>query len=245
MKKRVLQLLFFMMVGGSFTACNARSDQESLINTEIETSTEDSEEIPMEKSTKESTDTSTQPISTTVLPLPNTTDINNLNDCTIAVSLDEGDVYVDDSGIMQMKVTVYVYDFYDMVDLSLLKEGDMIHIRQQDIQITSLEWNENGFVIINGGLDNGGYELRSNEGGVFFESNYSDAKSYYAIGETVLPVSPDFKYTDSSDLDKEPVIYDSEDFLIENDIDYHFTPHNTSLIIKNGNVVDMNRIYMP
>ena len=46
----------------------------------------------------------------------------------LAVSLEEGDAYVDDAGIMQMDVKIYTYDKYDMVDISGLKEGDVIEI---------------------------------------------------------------------------------------------------------------------
>ena len=74
-----------------------------------------------------------------ILPLPVTIDINNLDNCTVAVSLEQGDAYVDDTGAMQMDVTVYTYDLYDMVDISSLKEGDVIVIREQEVKITSIE----------------------------------------------------------------------------------------------------------
>ena len=46
----------------------------------------------------------------TVSPMPQGIDLNQLEDCTLAVSLEEGDVYEDDSGVLQMKATVYTYD---------------------------------------------------------------------------------------------------------------------------------------
>ena len=64
----------------------------------------------------------------TVFPLPNTIEINNLDNCKIAVSLERGDIYVDDAGIMQMNMTIYTYDLYDMVEVGNLKEGDVIVI---------------------------------------------------------------------------------------------------------------------
>ena len=48
----------------------------------------------------------------TISPLPSSIDINNLDNCTLPVSLEEGDAYVDDTGAMQMDVTVYTYDLY-------------------------------------------------------------------------------------------------------------------------------------
>lgn len=181
-----------------------------------------------------------------VTPLPGTIDLNQLDQRTVAISLEEGDAYVDDTGVMQMQVTVYDYDLYDMVDISLLQVGDTILIRQEQVEITALEWNEAGGVVINGGLDVGGYELRTDEDGVFYEIGYSDVKSWYALGEITVPVSPDFQYTDSSDLDGGPVTYYPGDFLTEGTgIDYYFTPDNTTIVIENGLIIAMNRIYTP
>jgi hypothetical protein len=183
---------------------------------------------------------------TKIMPLASTLDINNLTDCTVAVSLNKGDVYVDDAGIMQMKVTVYDYDLYDMVDISQLKEGDTIVIGKKDVMISSLERNRAGSVIINGGLDQGGHELITDDSGVFYETGYSDVKSYYSLGESTIRVSTDFEYSDKSILDAEEKVYYPGDFLTEDSgIDYNFTPHNTNIIITAGQVIAMNRVYVP
>jgi len=183
---------------------------------------------------------------TKIMPLASTLDINNLTDCTVAVSLNKGDVYVDDTGIMQMKVTVYDYDLYDMVDISQLKEGDTIVIGKKDVMISSLERNSAGTVIINGGLEQGGHELVTDENGVFYEIGYSDVKSYFPLGESTIRVSTDFEYSDNSILDAEERIYYPGDFLTEDSgIDYNFTSHNTNIVIQAGQVIAMNRIYVP
>lgn len=180
------------------------------------------------------------------MPLASTIDMNNLKDCTVAVSLNKSDVYVDDAGIMQMKATVYDYDLYDMVDISQLKEGDTIVIGKKDIVISSLERNSAGTVIINGGLEQGGHELVTDESGVFYETGYSDAKSYYPLGESVIRVSTEFEYCDKSELDGEEKCYYPGDFLSDDaGIDYNFNPHNTSIVIEDGQVISMNRIYVP
>lgn len=190
----------------------------------------------------------TEPAAETALvsPLPVTMDVEQLDNCTAAVSLREGDVYVDDTGVLRMKVTVYTYDLYDMVDIARLKAGDRIVIGQQEVQVTSVERNDFGTVLINGGLDVGGYELYSDDNTVYYECGYSDVKSYYELGEAVLRVSPDFQYTDSSDLDKDAVTYYPGDFLTESaGIQYGFTPHNTSIVIEDGAVIAMRRVYTP
>lgn len=197
---------------------------------------------------QEETNTSTE-IQTeaynTVLPLPSTLDINNIDNCTIAVSLEQGDAYVDDTGAMQMDVTVYTYDIYDMVDIASLKEGDVIVIRGEEVKITSLEQTERG-LLINGGLDENGYDLRTDENTVWYESGYSDIKSYYELGKVTLRVSADMNFYDSSDLDKGEVLYYPGDFLVDNaGIVYHFTPNNTSIVVEDGKIIAMYRNYAP
>ena len=39
---------------------------------------------------------------TVISPLPETLDIDNLDNCTVAVSFEKGDAYVDDNGKMMM-----------------------------------------------------------------------------------------------------------------------------------------------
>ena len=80
-----------------------------------------------------------------ISPLPVTIDLNQLDNCTVAVSFEEGDAYVDDTGIMRLDATIYTYDLYDMVDISLLEEGDTIVIRHQEVSVKNLERNERAF----------------------------------------------------------------------------------------------------
>ena len=182
----------------------------------------------------------------TVSPLPTSIDLDHLDDCTVAVSFNEGDAFVDDTGTMQLRVKVYTYDLYDMVDISALKVGDQITICQQEVEVTSLEHNENGAVIINGGLEYGGYELVSNDETVFYANGFDDLKQYYELGEVTIPVSADFEFEDSSDLERGPCTYYPGDFLTENtEIEYHFIPNNTTITIQDGYVVGMQRIYNP
>lgn len=41
-----------------------------------------------------------------ISPMPAAIDVKHLDNCTVAVSLKEGDAYVDDTGAMQMKIAV-------------------------------------------------------------------------------------------------------------------------------------------
>ena len=182
----------------------------------------------------------------TVTPLPVTVDVKNLVDCTVAVSLEKGDFYTDENGAVMMDVTVFVYDLYDMADVALIKEGDTILRGKDKVLITSVERNESGTVLINGGLDKGGFELYTQENTVYYERGYSDTKSYYELGKASLPVAPGFVYKDASDLDNQPAIFGAEDFINDAEgIDYYFNASNTSIQIENGYVTAMTRVYRP
>ena len=195
----------------------------------------------------------TQPISTAaaveqsasrIHPLPDTA-MDNLNDATLSISLEEGNAYVDDTGKMQMDVKIYTYDKYDMVDISMLKVGDVLVTHDGEVEITDLSRKESGTILINGGLDENGIELITDETGVFYESGFSDTKNWYQIGEVTIRVSVDFLYHDTSDPDRGEVLYYPGDFLIGAVTDFHFTPYNTTIRVENGQIMEMYRVYTP
>lgn len=239
MKKKVIMWMSGVMLAISFIGCGSSTDADiKEENTEYLSQTESIDE--------ETENTEITEDTKTIVPLPSDVDVNKLENCTIAVSLEEGDVYVDDTGALQMHVKVYSYDKYDMVDISLLEEGDKIMMNQEEVQIESLERTESGLVLINGGLDENGHELMTRDDGVYFESGYSDKKSYYEVGEATIRVSADFEFIDSSDLEKGEVTYYPGDFLtLDAGILYYFTPDNTSILIEDGIVTAMYRVYTP
>jgi len=189
-----------------------------------------------------------EPGTAVVSPLPTTIDLNDINDCTLAVSIENGDIYVSKADATRyiMKVKVYEYELFDLVDMSLLEVGSIIAIDKEQVEIVSLERNELGTVIINGGLETGGYELITDGNGVFYSIGYSDAKTYHELGEIELDISPEFIYIDASDLDEGEASYTLAD-LTANDtcVEYKGTPHDTMIVVENGVVTSMKKVYTP
>ena len=179
-----------------------------------------------------------------IAPLPDMT-MENLTDSILSVSLAEGDAYVDDTGKMQMDLKIYSYDQYDMVDIANLKVGDTLIRHSGEVEVISLEQNESGRIFINGGLDNGGFELVTDEHGIFYEMGYNDHKNWYQIGEATIRVSADFKGIDRADLELGEVIIYPGDFLISAVTNYDFTPYNTTIRVEGGQIIEMNRRYIP
>lgn len=234
MKKYILILLVLCMI---LCGC-ARSQEHHAVTgtTKLEVETVEA------SSMAEETVASEQPV--TVYPLPDAT-METLDNATFAISLEKGDAYVDDTGIMRMDVTVYTYDRYDMVDIAGLKAGDTIVTHFGEVAVSSAARNDFGTVLINGGMENGGMDLFSDGGGVFYETGFNDIKSWYEAGKATLRVSVDLEFRDMIDLEKGAQIYYAGSFLVGEVTDYHFTPHNTTMRTENGQIVSMERIYTP
>lgn len=181
-----------------------------------------------------------------VMPLPQTVDLENLSDCTLAVSFIPDDFSMDADGNVSASVTVYVYDLYDMVDMSLLAPGGEIVVSGETVAVETVERNEAGTILLNGGLDQGGLEFATSDHTVYYEIGYSDARSYYPVGSATLPVSSQFLFTDAADLDHDPVVYDLTQWMEQkDDIMDHYVPRNTTIVLENGMVTEMERVYIP
>ena len=233
MKKTLALIVASLICLSFFAGCQTQpQNEEADVNVENTENTENTDPV--------------KPNAKTIFPLPETLDINNLDNCTVAVSFEEGDVYVDDNGKAVMNASVYTYELYDMVDIATLAENDVIVRGNEEITVTELERLDTGLVRINGGEENGGFELISDNNTVFFEIGMSDLKAYYELGTITLPILDDFTYSDESNLDAEATEYYPGDFLTEDaGIVYNFTPHNTSIVIENGYIVAMKKTYTP
>ena len=180
----------------------------------------------------------------TITPLPDTT-MENLTDAILSVSLEEGDAYVDDQGIMQMDLKIYTYDKYDMVEISALKEGDTIVTHAGDVEVTSVKRSESGIIYINGGLEEGGFDLVTDDSGIFYETGFNDAKNWYEVGTATIRVSADFEGSDQSNPEQGEVILYPGGFLVGEVSDYNFTPYNTTVRVEEGQIVEMIRSFVP
>ena len=235
------KLMFFtLVICFLFAGCSSLESQKA-----FETEPERAELVTEVTETISTTATTEQAASASkIYPLPDTT-MDNLSDTILSISLEEGDAYVDDTGKMQMDVTIYSYDKYDMVDISMLNVGDILVTHAGEVEITALERKETGTILINGGLYEDGFDLITDETGVFYECGYSDAKNWYEIGEETIQVSADFVYRDTSDLDNVEILYYPDSFLTGVVTDYYFTPYNTTIRVENSQIVEMYRVYIP
>lgn len=179
-----------------------------------------------------------------VRPLPETLDIDNLTDCTFAASFSPQDVYLDDDVALE----VYDNELFDMVDISQLATGDTIVIDGDSVTVDTVERSDNGYVQINGGLDGNGYDLMTDDSGVYREKTWDDEDVFQLIGKTVLPVDQDFTFDDSSDLDNPARELYAGDFLEEmqnSEKDYACSPQACTVRVAGGKIVNITLVYVP
>jgi len=187
--------------------------------------------------------------------------MDNLDNATLAISLEENGAYLDDTGVMRMDLTlptakavgsvkarlvkIYTYDLFDMADIATLKESDTIVTHSGEVGIISVERNDLGTVFIDGGLEEGGFDLFSDGGGVYYEAGFNDVKNWYEVGEATLRVSDELEFKDNIDPEKGEQIFYADSFLVGEVTNYNFTPHNTTIRTENGQIIFMERIYTP
>ena len=178
-----------------------------------------------------------------VEPLPETLDVNALTDATVAASFSAEDISEKD-GKTQITLTVYDYDVYDMVDVAQLAGGDTIVVDGKDMVVTSRE-DKDGFVTINGGLEQGGVDLTSDDSGVYYAVGMDDVKSYHELGRITVPVAEGFVLTDNADPEHPDETYAASDLAKLAASEPGFTANNTLATIEHGELTVLARSYTP
>lgn len=182
---------------------------------------------------------------TKVAPLATTIDTSALADGTYAVSFIATDA-TSGNGAVQLNVTIYDYEHFSADAVENLKAGDTLVIDGNSVTVDTVEHNGDITICVNGGLEQGGYDLSKDEDGNYFESLMDIGRNYTALGQVTLPLSQDFVFTDNSDLENQDVQYSAEELIkLLNDDTQYFNALNTSVTVKNGEITAMQRIYMP
>ena len=149
-------------------------------------------------------------------------------------------------------LTVYGYDAYEPDDLAGLKAGDVIRAHNEqtgeleDVTIDSIEQDEYGDYAINGGLENGGIDLLKDRG-VFRTRSLDDYPVYYKVGEVTLPFAEDVTLEDSSASPTASVQQSTGKADVARDIadSDNWTVYNTSVFVQDGQVFDIQRVWVP
>lgn len=251
--KNMKKFMMALSVAGlmALTACGNKVEETTTPVIEAQPSEESTTDAQEDAATEEAAQETTTEASgeaKTVEPLPSAIDLDNLGDCTVAVSFEKSDL-TEENGTYQLHVTVSDYEKFDMVDISTLQVGDTLVVDGNQVKVGTLERTDSGAVKINGEIEDGGICLWTDNDGVYYEMGFDDYKSYYEVGEITLPLSADFVFTDNSDLDNPGQTYTAEEFKSYLDADQEglrsFYPNNCNLTITGGEITAMNKEYTP
>ena len=111
----------------------------------------------------------------------------------------------------------------------------------KDMIVTSRE-DENGFVTINGGLEQGGVDLTSDDSGVYYAVGLDDTKSYHELGKVTVPVDEGFVLTVNADPEHPDVAAAD---LAELAASEPGLTNNTLATIEHGKLTVLARSYTP
>ena len=154
---------------------------------------------------------------------------------------------------------IYSYDAYEKADIDALKAGDKIRLHEEymtgnqfaEVEVTSIEKNDPYHTVtINGGIEQeGGLELILMDGSEYYRTiTFDDYPVYYEVGETELSLADDVVLKDSSaDPQADAVETTGAQAVaaaINADPD-NWTVYNTTLVVQEGKIVEVRRVWVP
>ena len=181
----------------------------------------------------------------TISPLPSGLDVSSLTDCTVHAAFTSDD-FRWMGGNLTMKV--FSEDIYDAVELQRMESGDTLIFDGEKIVVESLV-NEGDVITVNGGIENGGAWLQSNDGGTYRAFQWDDHSIYSELGTAVLPLSEDFRIVDCGENPTDPstILATGQKLYLETLEDWRrtFSPLNTRVVIEDGVITEINRCWIP
>ncbi len=173
-------------------------------------------------------------------------------DGTYHVDLDVSTLAEQSDGTYRIHAVIEDYDTYDQVDMNNMKAGDTIQVAGKDVKIESVERDEsNGIISINGGTEQDGYDFTPMEDTNGYRTlEMDDYPVYYVVDETDLTISDSVTLSDALGLNsptEAPVNVDYSGFAkyMQENYSDNWTCGSTSVVIENGVVSQINRIWVP
>ena len=248
MKRKALSVLIALTITMLLAACGSEASVDAETNPKgnISTAEAATEEDGTAEGTEETEGTGEGTSGNYISPLPVTVNLSNPEDMTAPVKFIKSG-FNTESG--ELTFTMYSIDRYDSVQISMLQIGDILKYDGSDIKVESIE-DVNGSLVINGGLELGGCDLKPDDGGTYVGQGMDDYPTYTEIGVLTLPLSDALIFSDAIDDPNSPKQVNKEGLadylegLDESDGKYFF-PGNTTLEIRNGQIINITRIWVP
>lgn len=183
----------------------------------------------------------------TVAPIAVEVDVNHLPDGEYPVAFDRGDVARLASGTYMNAVHVCAVEVYADGDIENLAEGDSVVVAGSAIPVSTVT-SEGSLVQINGGTGAAdGCDFIRTADGNWRVNGFDDLPTYTELGVTTLVVDESAVFTDASDIDSDPVTapYDGIVEAMQGAAFDGFYADNTTVTIRSGRVVRIDRVFVP
>lgn len=179
------------------------------------------------------------------------------NECNVNTDNIENGIYnayIDASGMnevdgkLNVTAEIYTEETYDIVDINTMAKGDVIYINERLLPVDSVSKTDFGIVLVNDGLENGGSSLVAvDESNCFVFAGMDMESSYKRQGIANLSVSDNLKLTDNYDPTTEKVYTGSDAVSAFKEIikDQSLYCHNCKIMVEDGAIVEINRLYRP
>ena len=178
-------------------------------------------------------------------PLPSGLEIDALTDCTVPAQFTSDD-FRWMGGNLTMKV--FSEDLYDAVEVLRMTPGDTLVFGGEKIIVETVE-DEDGFLTINGGLEEGGAWLQAGDGGTYRACQMDDHSLYSELGTAELPLSEDFMIVDCGENPEDPsdTLTTGQKLYLETLESWRreFSPLNTKVVVEDGIITAIIRRWIP
>lgn len=181
----------------------------------------------------------------TIKPLPSKYQITQLKNANVAASFSAKDFSWKDG---KLSMDVYSEDLYDAAKVGKLKAGDTLVYLGQPIVAKDVIFKDS-FVTVNGGIEEGGADLTAKHDSVYRGTQLDGHSTYTKLGKVKLPLAQNFQLIDCGVNPTDP--YDTikvaqADYLRKlHDYKKNFSPLDTRVLIKDGTIVSIKRIWIP
>ena len=256
--KKIVSLLLASLLALSLTACGgaktpaeetqpteetqSAEEKQSAEETQLAEGSQPMEEVQIVEGSQSAEEPAAEvPATDIIAPLPVEFDAENPGTCQRPADIDVASLKKDGS----VQMTLYKVDLYDAAQISQIAKGKTIVYDGKPVGVTGVE-KKNGVILINGGMDNGGFELVGHDGGTFIVCGWDDYPTYTALGTVRAVIGKNVVMTDASNLDSEPVVTVGANIpaalTAENTA---FNHYNTTVTFEKGVLTAIDVVYTP
>lgn len=182
-----------------------------------------------------------------ILPQPCNVDIENVDNGIYHAGIDLSGISETD-GKVTVSAEIYTEETYDIVDVNRMTKGDVIYINGELLPVEIVEKTDSGALNINGGIEEMGSALRpEEESNCYVYFGMDDYGSYTCHGVAELTLSENAKLINNADPSevKETTGSDVGPALKELLENYSLSCYNCIITVEEGEIVEINRVYVP